>query len=475
MKKISKSNCVLLLIVTLLACSCSASVLDIEGAFDEIEAKHVEICGFSSGISHGLALPLTTIRLGFSLLTGGETDVAMWASFRNGFPYWAGYILGNIIIVFLLSLIVSAIFGRLIDFFNTKTQTFIALFVPCVIVYFAALMVGNIPKPKVPELNEEQVLTVLSYKSPEDGAYYYVHRREYYDFLDELYCNEVIPIILEGEYQDAKAVMRILAGTPAGEVFEPLFLEMKYNYQNYLYNQLDIMTNSLKESYENDIQSLLPVVMDSVLVESSKSIVKEYAGGFINYKKIGLFFSSNNFQRFESIALKSLEDRIIEQEIDKVCAQYFLSMVENYSDCHLSLFGDSLKISIPQLPSCVEVIPKFESMESEINKFSREEGNEYMLAVFKDGIIPLAMIPFTGGIGTAIAAGYDLATFGYDAYECYKDIANMELSFEEKMELYIASNMKDMIHIRTTAINSLVSDCFDECDRLMRNEIAERI
>lgn len=98
-----------------------------------------------------------------------------------------------------------------------------------------------------------------------------------------------------------------------------------------------------------------------------------------------------------------------------------------------------------------------------------------MLAVFKDGIIPLAMIPFTGGIGTAIAAGYDLATFGYDAYECYKDIANMELSFEEKMELYIASNMKDMIHIRTTAINSLVSDCFDECDRLMRNEIAERI
>ena len=123
-----------------------------------------------------------------------------------------------------MSLIVSAIFGRLIDFFNTKTQTFIALFVPCVIVYFAALMVGNIPKPKVPELNEEQVLTVLSYKSPEDGAYYYVHRREYYDFLDELYCNEVIPIILEGEYQDAKAVMRILAGTPAGEVFEPLFL-----------------------------------------------------------------------------------------------------------------------------------------------------------------------------------------------------------------------------------------------------------
>ena len=88
MKKISKSNCVLLLIVTLLACSCSASVLDIEGAFDEIEAKHVEICGFSSGISHGLALPLTTIRLGFSLLTGGETDVAMWASLRNGFPYW---------------------------------------------------------------------------------------------------------------------------------------------------------------------------------------------------------------------------------------------------------------------------------------------------------------------------------------------------------------------------------------------------
>ena len=55
MKKISKSNCVLLLIATLLACSCSASVLDIEGAFDEIEAKHVKICGFSKGTEKPLA------------------------------------------------------------------------------------------------------------------------------------------------------------------------------------------------------------------------------------------------------------------------------------------------------------------------------------------------------------------------------------------------------------------------------------
>ena len=114
-------------------------------------------------------------------------------------------------------------------------------------------------------------------------------------------------------------------------------------------------------------------------------------------------------------------------------------------------------------------------METEINAYSREEGNEYMVAVFKDGIIPIAMIPLTGGVGTAIAVGYDLATFGYDAYECYRDIANMELSFEEKMELYIASNIKDMLHIKTDAINTLVCSYFDECDKLMRAEIAERI
>ena len=475
MISISKSNCLIVLIIALLTCSCSASVLDIEGAFDEVEAKNVEICGFGSGISHGIALPLTTIRLGISYITGGDTTVAMWASLRNGFPYWAGYALGNLIIVFLLTLIVHAIFGGRMVLFENRTNTFIILFVPCVFVYFAAILAGNIPKPKVPELNEEQVLSVLSYKSPEDGAYYYVHRREYYDFFDELYCDKVIPVLLEGEYRDAKEVMRIISGTPAGDVFEPLFLEMKYNYQNYLYDQLDKMTSSLKESYERDIQSLLPVIVDSVLTESSKFIVNEYAGGFLNYKKIGLFFSSDNFKRFERIALNSLEKRIVEQEIDKVCSRYFQSMVDNYSDCHLSLFGDSLIINIPQLPSCVEIIPEFGVMETEINTYSREEGNEYMVAVFKDGIIPIAMIPLTGGVGTAIAVGYDLATFGYDAYECYRDIANMELSFEEKMELYIASNIKDMLHIKTDAINTLVCSYFDECDKLMRAEIAERI
>ena len=448
MISISKSNYLIILIIALLTCSCSASVLDIEGAFDEVEAKNVEICGFGSGISHGIALPLTTIRLGISYITGGDTTVAMWASLRNGFPYWAGYALGNLIIV---------------------------LFVACVFVYLAAIFAGNIPKPKVPELNEEQVLSVLSYKSPEDGAYYYVHRREYYDFFDELYCDKVIPVLLEGEYRDAKEVMRIISGTPAGDVFEPLFLEMKYNYQNYLYDQIDKMTSSLKESYERDIQSLLPVIVDSVITESSKFIVNEYAGGFLNYKKIGLFFSSDNFKRFERIALNSLEKRIVEQEIDKVCSRYFQSMVDNYSDCHLSLFGDSLKINIPQLPSCVEIIPELGVMETEINAYSREGGNEYMVAVFKDGIIPIAMIPLTGGVGTVIAEGYDLATFGYDAYECYRDIANMELSFEEKMELYIASNIKDMLHIKTDAINTLVCSYFDECDKLMRAEIAERI
>ncbi len=128
--------------------------------------------------------------------------------------------------------------------------------------------------------------------------------------------------------------------------------------------------------------------------------------------------------------MNSLEKRIVEQEIDKVCSRYFQSMVDNYSDCHLSLFGDSLKINIPQLPSCVEIIPEFGVMETEINTYSREEGNEYMVAVFKDGIIPIAMIPLTGGVGTAIAVGYDLATFGYDAYECYRDIANMELKLK---------------------------------------------
>lgn len=64
-------------------------------------------------------------------------------------------------------------------------------------------------------------------------------------------------------------------------------------------------------------------------------------------------------------------------------------MIDNYSDCHLSLFGDSLKINIPQLPSCVEIIPELGLMETEINAYSREEGNEYMVAVFKDGIIQL--------------------------------------------------------------------------------------
>ena len=84
-----------------------------------------------------------------------------------------------------------------------------------------------------------------------------------------------------------------------------------------------------------------------------------------------LFFSSENFKRFERIALNSLEKKIVEQEIDKVCTRYFQSMVDNYSDCHLSLFGDSLKINIPQLPSCVEIIPEFGVMETEINTYSR--------------------------------------------------------------------------------------------------------
>lgn len=391
----------------------------------------------------------------------------MWADLNNGVRYWIGYIIGGSVWILIITFCVpktkkvlvgkkeSTFFFFFSSYENKYKNIPLAKGIVCRniliassfvwLTFLAALLYNTVLSPDIPALNKTQVMNVISNKSLKEGAYYYIQRRDKYDFFDELYCDSIVPVILEGNFLDLKNVYDIVKDTPAGEILGPWYEEGKETFKEEIYNKLDSLTSESKTFFKDEMPSYLSLVIDSILEEETHKIVEGYCGGLMNYRKLNLLFERDkNFAKFDDYTKKVLSESDYEKCITSYCNAYIAS-VTNMQNAYLYEISDEqimeTNIEYPRFTISDDV----SGLRSQLELLTNEECDEVVVDIFKDGVIPVALLFATGGASAIVEGIYDAGTLVYDAAKVYNDMQNNRLSFNEKLELYLAQHLQSRL------------------------------
>ena len=503
---LSQSGLLKILLFLILVCFLSACAQSVEIPKNIDWEKSdlingVTIDGIGRGFLHGVVLPFSMLSKFVSWIFSWDTNIGLWNDLNNGIRYWIGYIFGVSIWILIAIKAVPRNKKVLKDvkkesilfFFTTTTNEYkyipysllhywlkVILFVSPIIItlFFAAFT--TIKKDDVPKLTEQQVMHILSYSSLEDGAYYYIHRRAYYDFFDELYCDSVVPVIIEGGFMDIKNVLDITKGTPAAEILEAFYIEYKFEYQKEALEKLDSLTAYSKSLLKEDFPTYLSMAIDSILEEDTHKIVEKYAGGTMNYKKLGLLFDQDsNFDKFETYTKEVLDDMNYERCLVDCCNQYLYSIFAMQNEFYTIPTNEIINNTEVQYPK-IQITKDLEGLKERIEELTIQENKELVIDIFKDGVIPLvlaasivvaprvAVLPIADGI-------YNASTLGYDMLHIFKDIQNGEISFNDKLELYLAQYLQTYLEGYIPELIQASNTAIDQHYKTVKNLIENKL
>lgn len=487
-------NWLILFFINSLICSCAPDI-EMTSTFNWTEFRYeddVTIYGFGGGILHGIMIPFELIGTFINWLFDLNWNIGIWADVNNGIRYWLGYVIGGSLLALMIAYIIpktkSVCIGKKekhILFWTTHTNEYKEIPIQHSIIirniiiatlfvwltFIAAFIQNVVFSPDVPKLNRTQVMNILSNKSLKDGAYYYLQRRDKYDFFDELYCDSIVPIILEGNFADLKNVYDIVKDTPAGDILGPWYEEGKEVFKQELFNKLDSLTTESKMFLKTEMPSHLSLVIDSILEKDTHKIVEGYCGGIMNYKKLNLLFERDkNFAKFSDYTTKVLEDSNYENCLTNYCDSYIASIANMQKAYYYELSDKRIKTVKASYPRFT-ISDDVSGLQQKVELLTNEECDEVIVDIFKDGVIPITLVFATGGTYAIVEGVYSAGTIAYDAAKVYNDIKNNRLSFNEKLELYLAQHLQTRLEAKYSILETSVVNAIDANNIAVKREI----
>ena len=110
-------------------------------------------------------------------------------------------------------------------------------------------------------------------------------------------------------------------------------------------------------------------------------------------------------------------------------------------------------------------------LKQKVELLTDKECDEVVVDIFKDGVIPIALAFATGGTSVIIEGVYTTGTIAYDAAKVYNDIKNNRLSFNEKLELYLAQHLQSRLEANFSLLETSVVKAIDEHNIAIKREI----
>ena len=491
-------NWLIVFFIVSLICSCAPDI-EMTGNVDWTEFKYedaITVYGFGNGFLHGILIPCELIGAFINWLFDSNWNIGIWADVNNGIRYWLGYVIGGslwaLMIAFKIPKTKSVCIGKKKGhflFWTTHTNEYREIPIQQSIIirnffiassfvwltFIAAFIQNVVFSPDVPKLNRTQVMNILSNKSLKDGAYYYLQRRDKYDFFDELYCDSIVPIILEGNFTDLKNVYDIVKDTPAGDILGPWYEEGKEVFKQELFNKLDSLTAESKKFLKTEMPSYLSLVIDSILEKDTHKIVEGYCGGIMNYKKLNLLFKRDkNFAKFSEYTTKVLENSNYENCLTSYCDSYIASIANMQQAYYYELSDKRIKIVKASYPRFT-ISDDVSELQQKVELLTDDECDEVIVDIFKDGVIPITLTFATGGTYAIVDGVYTAGTIAYDAAKVYNDIKNNRLSFNEKLELYLAQHLQARLEAKYSILETSVVNAIDANNIAVKRAIEETL
>ncbi len=143
------------------------------------------------------------------------------------------------------------------------------------------------------KLTPQEAMTKFKEYTPKEGAEYYMDNRDDYSFLDTLYQDSIMPAVLSCNYFDMDSVAYVLKGTTFEKEIQPVRNQKRNTLINQIEEELSSNSDKQCQAFQECYLPSLEMSIDSMLQEDVSDIMDDYAGGFLNYKKLIFFFGRN--------------------------------------------------------------------------------------------------------------------------------------------------------------------------------------
>ena len=306
---------------------------------------------------------------------------------------------------------------------------------------------NNVKEEKA--FTEKDAMDKFTQISMEQGALFYAENREKYDFLDDLYVDSILPVIVESNYYDLKKVYLLTRKTPFVDFIEPYYNAARSDFLEAVKQELKENTEIQKDAFVTEVLPLIEIEVDSMLNADIEKVIDEYAGGILNYKKL-YFFTGRNTDDFKNFWNDNIDINRYREHICQHINSYFEQINEIRKQYCKNItgrnFNDLLKpIELPLLSFALS-----EESIQQIATFIQGEKDAITKDALKDWIAPIIIGGLTDGTGTAL---YEIGTLAYDVKVTIDDLKLQKLSPEEQLQ-DICSNQ-----ISTQIMNEYLSLC----------------
>lgn len=160
-------------------------------------------------------------------------------------------------------------------------------FVFAILISFSSCNVSS--SDEGPKLTPEDAINSLAELSPTAGAQFYVDNRNDFPFLDTLYVDNIVPIIGLCGFDTIKVVKERVENTPADDALEIYYKNTREDYLASINQEIKENAISQKKAFVDCIVPAMEVEIDSLLEKDMDKVMSQYAGGFMNWRKVKFF------------------------------------------------------------------------------------------------------------------------------------------------------------------------------------------
>lgn len=300
--------------------------------------------------------------------------------------------------------------------------------------------------PSCSPLTPDEAMAKFEELSPIEGAEFLVDNREDTPFLDTLYADYVMPVVLEMDYYTIKNVLRIVGDSLAGESFADDFLQIRYDYLEAIHDEVLEAAEIQKQTFVDCILQCMQVGLDSMLNDDIDQVIDDYAGGILNWRKLK-FFAGAGVDDFKKHWGEHIDGHrytaYLADFVDSYLAQLASCRNEYYHDiitredfyyiktpfCH---WWFSRQVDVEDFLSRNDIekiymrfAPGGESIRR-VEEFTKSEKSGMLTDAVKDVVAPAVLTAMTCGAYAWVVGAYEVGTLTYDISEAMNEIQSPE-------------------------------------------------
>lgn len=307
-------------------------------------------------------------------------------------------------------------------------------------------------------LTQQDAMSFFINNSPERGAIFYNKNRKKYPFLDKLYRDSIYPAITNCNYYELKNIYYTLKDTQFEKDIKILMVNSKGTLLKSISEELNQNMLLEQKIFKEEYMPIIEIGLDSIIHNDIEKIINEYAGGFLNHKKL-YFFIGKNSEDFKELWRKNIVYSRYLNYIQVMTTNYLNIISSNKREYLNNVTGRNItqKFELQIQPETINIS---ENIVNYVKEFTHSEKMEMMKDAIKDWIAPMAIGLLTGGTGAAL---YEMGITGYDIKVTIDDIKKQKLDSNDAL-MYMC---EDDIHTQ------IKDKCLDSYTKQVMNKIQD--